>query len=329
LYFRQFGHAGDKYLPDEVFELSKASALTLLQWLVKGDRHCKKGRMESYGTISKRLADDVQRLALHAGLAANVCDAQPDRIDFIKGKPYHCARSYRVSIITKKLEPEVNHGHHRTQNGQSEELISGYDKPVYCITVPEHVLYVRRNGKAVWCGNSGQFGNKGTIAEIIADDRMPRDEKGRPFDLVWNSDGVISRTNTSQIIEAALGKRAEKTGKPELMPSFLPTDAVDYTEKLLADAKLKSEETVYDPILNRNIPKVFTGVSYTYKLHQPRTAKARRAAKPRTPPKACPARAARHSAAWKCRRCSGTVPRPSSGKPSLSKGNRMTISGDR
>ena len=25
---------------------------------------------------------------------------------------------------------------------------------VYCVTVPNHIIYVRRNGKAVWCGNS-------------------------------------------------------------------------------------------------------------------------------------------------------------------------------
>lgn len=267
LYFRQFGHAGDKFLPSEVFELSKESAYALLTWLVKGDGHRNNGRLESYYTISKRLADDVQRLCLHAGLAANVCDHQPERVDIIKGVPYHCQRSYRVAIITKKLEPEVNHGHCKTQNGQREAIIEGYDKPVYCITVPEHVLYVRRNGKAVWCGNSGSFGNKGTVAEIISDDRFIRDEKGRPFDLVWNSDGVISRTNSAQLIEAALGKVAEKNGAHETMPQFMDEDAVDFAERKLAAAKLKSTETVFDPILNRRVPKVFTGVAYTKKLH--------------------------------------------------------------
>ena len=29
-----------------------------------------------------------------------------------------------------------------------------YNKKVYCVEVPNHTLYVRRNGKACWCGNS-------------------------------------------------------------------------------------------------------------------------------------------------------------------------------
>ena len=34
-----------------------------------------------------------------------------------------------------------------------EEYID-YNGEVYCCTVPNHVIYVRRNGKGVWCGNS-------------------------------------------------------------------------------------------------------------------------------------------------------------------------------
>ena len=28
---------------------------------------------------------------------------------------------------------------------------------VYCVEVPNHVIYVRREGKPVWCGNSGRI----------------------------------------------------------------------------------------------------------------------------------------------------------------------------
>ena len=36
-----------------------------------------------------------------------------------------------------------------------------YDGKIYCVNVPNHILYVRRNGKSVWCGNSGTA-QKGT-----------------------------------------------------------------------------------------------------------------------------------------------------------------------
>jgi len=37
---------------------------------------------------------------------------------------------------------------------------SGY---VYCLEVPTHIFYVRRNGLPVWTGNSARHGQKGTI----------------------------------------------------------------------------------------------------------------------------------------------------------------------
>ena len=114
---------------------------------------------------------------------------------------------------------------------------------------------------------AGSFGNKGTVSRIIPDDRMPRDAKGRPFDMVWNSDGVISRTNTSQLVEALLGKVADKTGVPETMPQFLDEDVTDYVARKLAAAKLSDTETVFDPVTNKHIPQVMTGVAYTKKLH--------------------------------------------------------------
>ena len=35
-----------------------------------------------------------------------------------------------------------------------EDRIAHENCPVYCLTVPGEVFYVRRNGKAVWTGNS-------------------------------------------------------------------------------------------------------------------------------------------------------------------------------
>ena len=66
------------------------------------------------------------------------------------------------SIIGKHQAYDVNwllkSKCHNTQNkglspSSTEEWID-YEGNVYCITVPNHLLFVRRNGTPVWCGNS-------------------------------------------------------------------------------------------------------------------------------------------------------------------------------
>ena len=48
------------------------------------------------------------------------------------------------------------------------------------------------------------------IAAVIPTEQMPHDVNGRPFELLCNPTGIISRTNPSQVFEAVLGKIAEK-----------------------------------------------------------------------------------------------------------------------
>lgn len=45
---------------------------------------------------------------------------------------------------------------------------------------------------------SGYEGNKGVCAQIIPDDKMPRDSKGRPLDILFDPLGIISRCYDDQ-----------------------------------------------------------------------------------------------------------------------------------
>ena len=113
---------------------------------------------------------------------------------------------------------------------------------------------------------ANRFGGKGVVSEIIPDERMIKDESGKPVDLIFTSAGVVSRINPSQIVEAALGKVAEKTGKPIVIPQFMPEDNVQYAKNLLKQHGVKDKETVYDPVSGKNISNVFVGRSYIHKL---------------------------------------------------------------
>jgi hypothetical protein len=45
-----------------------------------------------------------------------------------------------------------------SQNGYGIEEITNYSGKVYCLRVPTEVFLVRRNGRAVWTGNSSRHG---------------------------------------------------------------------------------------------------------------------------------------------------------------------------
>jgi intein/homing endonuclease len=113
-----------------------------------------------YYTNSDKLADDVMRLALHSGWCCNKILHLPiGNTTIMKDNRVitSTANCWRLGIIKNKCEPSINHGHIYEQNVQVERLYN-YEGPVYCISVPNEVFYVRRDGKPVWTGNSRSSG---------------------------------------------------------------------------------------------------------------------------------------------------------------------------
>lgn len=145
--------ARNKRIPTYVFEYAKEELEVLIEWLMWGDGHCKKGRPIAYTTVSQKLADDVQRLCLHIGKAANIVTREQD-VWNLNGRNYLRHVRHDVRIINSKLTPTINHGHVKEQNAQTERWTNDYKGPVYDIVVSGYAVYVRRNGKAVWCGGS-------------------------------------------------------------------------------------------------------------------------------------------------------------------------------
>jgi hypothetical protein len=106
-------------------------------------------------TVSKRLADDVQELILKAGYTSRVYQPRSPKTSNLEGR----------KVVGKHVSYEVNwlknsNSHNTSDKGlapHSIECWESYNGKVYCATVPNHLLYVRRNGKPVWCGNSLRF----------------------------------------------------------------------------------------------------------------------------------------------------------------------------
>lgn len=159
LYLKQFGKASKKFVPTEVKSLSKDLLETFFEYYIKGDGHKygRGGKGLSATTISKLLRDDLQEIALKIGMSAYYKLHQRKGTPILslpkaKSEGYKQSEdSWNVYFIRKNIHtilPSTN-----KKYGHTEAWID-YEGFVYCLEVPNHVIYVRRNGIPVWCGNS-------------------------------------------------------------------------------------------------------------------------------------------------------------------------------
>lgn len=142
-----------------------------------------------------------------------------------------------------------------------------YDQPVYCLTTTTGNLYMRRNGKERFCGNSGRYGNKGIVGLIIPDHEAPKTAEGHIPDVLLNPAGLNSRMNNGQVFETVLGKVLRTKGnKAEFYKNFNGKNTWEDINATAKAAGVKTEETYIDPTTGKKIPKVLSGVQYIYKL---------------------------------------------------------------
>lgn len=156
-YLRRFGKCYDKHVPKDIKSLSRDLLKVLLEYYIKGDGHIY-GRTErglSATTSSIRLRDDLQEIALKIGISAYYkLDKKKGSLIFSPGQKKIYKRKndtwviyfIRQNIHTVLPSTIKKHGY--------KEVWQSFKGPVYCVSVPNKVIYVRRNGIPVWCGNS-------------------------------------------------------------------------------------------------------------------------------------------------------------------------------
>jgi len=175
-YLKQFGKTNDKFIPKDIKNLSMKQLGFLLEGLMLGDGHQSRKNIynkkykryymdshKSYATTSKQLADDVSEIAFKCGYR---CYNQQ-----INGNHGRC---YVINLSRKRRFPLIR----KKKIGKYIRKIDYNDK-IYCVEVPNHIIYIRRNGKPCWCGNSYRKsiemykGNYTSKFKLIADE-LPR-----------------------------------------------------------------------------------------------------------------------------------------------------------
>ncbi len=136
------GQPHEKYIPNWVKEMPPSQLECLLYGLMNSTGNLE---TETYTTTSKQLADDIQEVVFKAGFAAVVRCAKTGLSRELKGyQIQHNHPVYKVRLCRRQIDLKIW--------PQMEKKVP-YQGLVYDVTVPGHVIFVRRNGKPVWSGN--------------------------------------------------------------------------------------------------------------------------------------------------------------------------------
>jgi hypothetical protein len=176
--------SSNQFLPSWVWELSKKQARLFLETMMLANatkrdnvsffmENTVQKNQNDYYTSSNQLADDLMRLALHAGWSGqkdqiskarrlnvdtdHVMNSTSSNLFSLNEERNRKKNGWRVSLIQTNNNPSVNTCQAIEQKHQIEKLLS-YEGPVYCLSVPNEVFYVRCNGLPIWTGNSRSIG---------------------------------------------------------------------------------------------------------------------------------------------------------------------------
>jgi len=154
-YLIQFGKSFEKFVPNTIKEMKPEYIRIFLDAFRLGDgstrkaKEWKDGNFKdelSYFTSSKRLADDLGELIIKVGRRPSYY-LQKNKDKAVKHKNGIYIGNYDIWIIRECYSQNA-----LLNNIEVKKI--DYNDTVYCVELEKyHTLYVRRNGKCVWCGN--------------------------------------------------------------------------------------------------------------------------------------------------------------------------------
>lgn len=200
----------NKRLPKQVFGWSPRARSVLLDALMAGDGTVTKGA-RVYTTTSQQLADDVQTLILMSGRPGTISSMEPSDGTGTSFRGNH--RVYRVREGSQEVA-EVNARY------AQHDFFEDADEVVYCVTVPNRVLFVRRNKKIFTASNCydsfADAGAKRTNGEYLASmwqGQIPHRSTGYHPKMSFFF-GDVSRRVSHELIRNYVGADRDEEGNP-------------------------------------------------------------------------------------------------------------------
>ena len=141
-YLKQFGKCQEKFIPQEIKDLSPSYLNLFLDAYIKGDGNYRNDGFNIV-TCSNKMKDDLIELLLKTENTFNINYIKPQKIKFPSGKSYDCKGCWQIQVRTERKEK----AYLRRAN-----LVS-YNDYSFDITVPNHKIYIIRNGKGCWSSN--------------------------------------------------------------------------------------------------------------------------------------------------------------------------------
>ena len=192
-YFSQWTNGCyDKWIPEPLFDAPLDARQALLDALIKGDGRSPRNRL-CYCTVSRRLAESVERLAIGLGYAAYTREDR-DKRPHVKTTNYVVSLVRREFSLLRSKKYDIA-GRSSTGDNWGEE---DFDGMVFCATVPGGFLYVRgsSNHSGFWTGNSEKagidvrlavgtkLGSDGKIYQLLVNRRTGKKQWVSPSDMV-------------------------------------------------------------------------------------------------------------------------------------------------
>ena len=177
-YLKQIGKSHEKFIPREFLNVSRRQLKILFESMMLGDGS-KNGQI--YYSNSYRLISDFQEILFKIGYAGNIACHDKRKKNWL----------YQIHILnrfnTKYRMPSY-----------PARTIKEYDGYVYCVNVPNHIIFVRRNGKALFCGNCYDEGKR--VAETLMMDYHRQNKVDIRIVRIFNTYGPRMALNDGRVV---------------------------------------------------------------------------------------------------------------------------------